>query len=387
MDNTDAFEVEPMPEPVLVCSDQHLAEIAERWRASTMLAMDTEFVRTDTFYAKLGLIQISDGTGCWLLDPLAINQWQPLVDLMIDPAITKVFHATSEDLEILNQHLGCVPEPLFDTQVAAAFCGYGFSLGYSALVKKLLGIELAKHETRSDWTQRPLSEAQLGYAAEDVHYLAQLYPILVQRLAESERSEWLAEDMVELVNTTKQPTSSEHYYLRAKSAWHLSPPRLAVLQQLCLWRETEARQQNKPRNRVVADKILLEIALHLPTNTTQLGQLHDMHPRIVRVYGEKLLRLVSDAQHLDESAFPQPLPQPLPREAGEQLKQLKRVAHSVADQLGIAPEVIARKKELEAILRGVYESGTPILPESLARGWRLKVIGRRLLAAAENMHV
>ena len=381
----DICMISTLPTPILVTSDHALADAALRWQQCGFLAMDTEFVRTDTFFAKLGLIQISDGNDCWLIDPLAIDDWAPLAALMINSNIVKVFHATSEDLEVLNQALGCIPQPLFDTQVAAALTGYGFSRGYSALVKVLLGIELEKHETRSDWTRRPLSDAQLGYAAEDVHYLAAIYPMLQQRLAALGRTEWLAEDMQLLTDKASETNHMDQYYQKVKSAWHLKPGSLALLQRLCTWREQEARLCDKPRNRVVADKVLLEIALHWPGNRSELGELRDMHPRIVRVYGERLLALVAESHNLAEHEYPAALPQPLPREAGASLKQLKKKVVEVAEQLDLPPEMLARKRDMETIMRSVYETGTPSLPSSLADGWRFTIIGEPLLEVANSL--
>lgn len=313
-----------MEEPLMVESNQALADIARQWQCSSMLAVDTEFIRTDTFYAILGLIQVSDGSGCWLIDPLTITDWQPLKNLLQDQRIIKVFHAPSEDLEVLNQTIGCLPQPLFDTQVAAALAGFGFSRGYSALVKVLLDIELEKHETRSDWTRRPLSETQKAYAAEDVHYLAMIYPMLEQRLQALGRSQWLVDDMQLLADKASEPDCTELYYLKVKSAWHLKPAGVALLQRLCMWREQEARLRDKPRSRIVSDKVLLEVALHWPANMNELSVLHDMHPRVLRMYGSKLLSLVVECRSLSESSYPELLPQPLPRECGVALKRLRK---------------------------------------------------------------
>jgi len=320
-----------LPKPIIVDTNEALAEAAVQWKQCAALAMDTEFVRTDTFYAKLGLIQISDGTDCWLIDPLPIDDWTALAELMVNTQITKVFHATSEDLEVLNQTLGCIPKPLFDSQVAAALTGYGFSRGYSALVKALLSVELDKHETRSDWTKRPLTEAQLGYAAEDVYYLAAIYPMLQRQLQELDRADWLAEDMNAMVNKASVVADNESYYLKVKSAWRLNPQGLALLKELCAWREVEARQKDKPRNRVVSDKVLIEVANHRPVNRSALSQLDEMHPRIMRVYGDKLLSMVAQNAELSTAEYPKSLPQPLPREAGGALKKLKHRLVSVAE--------------------------------------------------------
>ncbi|HEY0892485.1 MAG TPA: ribonuclease D, partial [Cellvibrio sp.] len=162
-------------EPIWIDQDDQLTELCAVWRKQAAIAVDTEFMRSDTFYPIAGLLQIGDGKGCYLIDPLAIKNLAPLRELMLDTAVTKVLHSCSEDLEVFQRWLGVVPAPLFDTQIAAAFAGLGFSLGYSGLVKNLLTIEIPKDETRSDWLQRPLSVAQLNYAALDVAHMLVVY--------------------------------------------------------------------------------------------------------------------------------------------------------------------------------------------------------------------
>lgn len=162
-------------EPIWIEQDTELAELCQRWRQQAAIAVDTEFMRTSTFYPIAGLIQIGDGKGCYLIDPLAIQDFTPLRDLLLDESVTKVLHSCSEDLVVFQRLLGIVPAPLFDTQIAAAFAGYGFSLGYAGLVKAVLNTEIPKEETRSDWLQRPLSVAQLKYAALDVAHMLIVY--------------------------------------------------------------------------------------------------------------------------------------------------------------------------------------------------------------------
>ncbi len=163
----------------------------QAWRQQPFVALDTEFMRVDTFYPIAGLLQASTGEGAWLIDPLCIDDWTPLAALLDDRGVTKVLHACSEDLEVLLRLTGSLPAPLFDTQLAAAYLNLGFSMGYSRLVQAVLGLELPKGETRSDWLQRPLSETQVSYAAEDVQHLAEVYQAQLPRLS-AQKTAWRA---------------------------------------------------------------------------------------------------------------------------------------------------------------------------------------------------
>ena len=236
-----------LPDSVLVSDQTALECCVAQCLVADAIAVDTEFLRTDTFYPLLGLIQISDGETVWLIDPLALNDLGRLRTLFLDERVVKVFHSCSEDLEVLRCAMDVVPQPLLDTQIAAAFVGYGFSLGYSALVSATMGIELDKHETRSDWLQRPLSSAQLRYAAEDVFFLIMAYRTLVTSLEETGRSSWVEEEMNELVKQASFPETPENYYLRVKGAWKLDQADMALLRKLTCWREQEARQRDRPR--------------------------------------------------------------------------------------------------------------------------------------------
>lgn len=164
--------------------DQTLAEHCQSWRELPFVALDTEFMRVDTFYPKAGLIQVGVGEHAYLIDPLLIGDWQPLADLLDDTAVVKVLHACSEDLEVLLRLTGKLPQPLFDTQLAAGYLNIGFSMGYSRLVQEVLGLDLPKGETRSDWLQRPLSDTQVSYAAEDAVHLAELFSALRPKLSD-----------------------------------------------------------------------------------------------------------------------------------------------------------------------------------------------------------
>lgn len=357
--------------------DASLAAHCAEWQSLPYVAVDTEFMRVDTFYPIAGLIQIGDGARAYLIDPLTIDQWRPLAALLENPAVVKVLHACSEDLEVLLRLTGSLPLPLFDTQLAAAYLNLGFSMGYSRLVQEVLGLELPKGETRSDWLQRPLSDTQISYAAEDAVHLAEVYERLRPRLA-AERVEWVLEDGAELVAQLRREVDPNELYREAKLAWKLAPAQLAVLRELCAWREREARARDVPRNRIVREHALWPLAKTQPDNLQALARIEDMHPRTVRHDGETLLALIEEAASLPPEQWPQPVPEPLPIEAAALLKQLRGVGQATAQALGIAPELMLRKKTLEALLKSGYPSGPYQLPDSL-RGWRRELMGQALL--------
>ncbi|APF01717.1 ribonuclease D [Pseudomonas putida] len=354
-----------------------MAEHCRDWHQLPFVAVDTEFMRVDTFYPKAGLIQIGDGQRAFLIDPLLIGDWQPLADLLEDSGVVKVLHACSEDLEVLLRLTGKLPQPLFDTQLAAGYLNLGFSMGYSRLVQDVLGIELPKGETRSDWLQRPLSETQVSYAAEDAVHLAELFTELRPRLSDDKYT-WVLEDGAELVAALRREVEPETLYRDVKLAWKLAPQQLAVLRELCAWREREARHRDVPRNRILKEHSLWPMAKSQPNNLSALAKIDEMHPRTIRQDGEFLIQLIKRAASLPAEQWPQVLPEPLPIEAAGILKQLRAIGQAEGERLGIAPELMLRKKTLEALLKSGYPHGPYQLPDSL-RGWRRERMGQALL--------
>ncbi len=231
-------------------TDAALADAAQHW--GDLIGLDTEFQRTDTFFPLPGLYQIASGTRVDLIDPLQIEDWQPFLDLLLDPGRKKVMHACGEDLELLFRHLQVRPQGLFDTQLAYAFVSPNFSFSYARLVEALAGAELDKGATRSDWRKRPLTPAQLQYAAADVWHLSGVAQLLQHELDTLERSEWFAQDMADYAHY-KEPVPAE-YYRGVKGARRLEPKALVRLQRLCQWREETAMRQDRPRNRVIRDE-------------------------------------------------------------------------------------------------------------------------------------
>lgn len=357
--------------------DASLAHKCQDWKELPYLALDTEFMRVDTFYPAAGLVQVGDGSGVWLIDPLLIRDWSPFAELLEAPNLVKVFHACGEDLEVFQRLTGSLPQPLFDTQLAAAYLGMPHSMGYSKLVLEILGLDLPKDETRSDWLQRPLTDMQVRYAAEDVQHLAEVYVKLAPRLSE-QKLDWLLADGADLTANQTRVSDPQEAYLDVKLAWKLNGQQLAVLRELCVWREEQARLRNKPRNHILREHTLWPLARFQPSDKVALARIEDMHPRTVRQDGDTLIALIAHAAQLPQETWPQTLPEPLPREVTPLLKKLREVGQQEAERQGMAPELMVRKKILEALLKTGYPDGPYQLPESL-QGWRRELMGQALL--------
>lgn len=369
--------------PYIISDNSTLTAHCQRWLALPYIAIDTEFVRTETYFPIAGLIQVGDGERAYLIDPLQITDWSALVEVLESPSVVKVLHACSEDLEVFQHLFGALPAPLFDTQLAAAYLGMDFSMSYSRLVSSLLGIDLPKEQTRSDWLQRPLTPQQLQYAVDDTLHLARIYELMAPRIEAAGLTGWLLEDTAELVASARQLPEPEQAYRRIKQAWRLKPAELAILQKLCDWRERASRQRDVARNRLLREAVLCPLAQRQPETLAQLSRLDELHPRTVRQDGETILELIRQGRELPEAQWPEPLPEPLPADANRLLKALRKVGARHAERLGIAVELMLRKKVLEAMVRTGYPCGPYQLPEELT-GWRRELMGEEMLALANG---
>jgi ribonuclease D len=355
-------------------NDAALAELCTSLATQSAIALDTEFVRTRTYYPHIGLLQIADENGVYLIDPLAISNIQPMADVLQNPAIVKVVHACSEDLEVFQYAFGVLPESLFDTQVAAGFAGYGSSIGYANLLREIKKIDIPKQETRSDWLQRPLSDAQLRYAALDVEYLLEIYRGLVEKLQQQQRLLWVESDCQGMIEKLRNTNHENTYYTRVKSAWKLDAEQLTVLAATCRWREGQAKKNDVPRSRILKDVSLFDIALKLPMDMQQLKRIQEISSRFLDVLGTEFLTVVIDTLN-DTGYYKEPLNRPLTTSQNTTLKSLKAEVRQVAEDLDLPPELLVRKRDYEALIRSAPQY---YLPESLS-DWRQDVIGDRLL--------
>ncbi len=368
--------------PVYIDNNDMLAQCCQQWSSLGVVALDTEFIRTDTFYPIGALIQVSDGEQCFLIDPLSIDQFQPFIDILINESIVKVLHACGEDLEVFERLFSILPKPVFDTQIAAAMDGYGFSLGYQRLTEVILNIHVPKGETRSNWLQRPLSDSQIHYAAVDVAYLHELYECLHKSLQQKGRLEWLQEECIELIDSYFTNRDIDNYYVKVKSAWKLNSRELATLQQLIAWRENLAREKDKPRGRILKDRSCFEISRLQPATIDALARIEDVSFKIAKQYGEKIFSIYEKVAMLTEDELPQRLPPPLSPQLRTMMKLLKACTRKQANELSVAEEMLVKKRDYEALVRSGLK-GEYRLPGSLL-GWRQPIIGDALLAIAKQ---
>lgn len=359
-----------------VTTSQQLQQQCEQWLTEPFVVLDTEFVRVDTYYPQTGLIQLATATDNYLLDPLQIGDWSPFARLLESPAVVKVVHACGEDLEVFQSLTGALPQPLYDTQLAAGYAGLGFSWGYARLVQHFLQVELPKGATRSDWLQRPLSAEQQLYAVQDVSYLAAVYPQLDALLTTQKRS-WLLEDGATLVAAQRQPVMPQELWRGVKLAWTLDARQAAALRLLCAWREEQAQKRNKPRNWILKEQALLELAQKRPSSLAALEEIEGLSPAQIRHNGKALLALLAEADSLPAAALPELLPEPLPLEAGKVLKSLRKLSEQFAAEKQMAAELVLKKKILTDALATGWPEGPFSLPSSL-QGWRLEHLGPAL---------
>ena len=360
----------------LITRTEDLAAACAKLSAAPFIAVDTEFMREQTFWPRLCLIQIASADTEILIDSMAPElDLKPFFDLMVDETVLKVFHSGRQDIEIVHHLAGVIPHPIFDSQVAAMVCGFGEAVSYSMLVKRLLGRNLDKSSRFTDWSRRPLSERQLTYAIGDVTYLRDLYPKLKAQLDQSERASWLNEEMGVL-------TDPATYELHPEKAWRRlkmrikTPKALAVLMELAAWREREAQSQDVPRARILKDEALYDIAGQTPRTAEDLGSLRSLHNGFARsTRGRAVLEAVSRGLERDPSTIP-PLKrgEPMPPEAQAVVDLLRVLLKATAGRHGVATKLIATSDDLEQIARS-DEADVPVL-----HGWRRKLFGGDALA-------
>ncbi len=358
----------------LIETPDDLQALCRDLRGSPWLAVDTEFMREKTYYPRLCLLQLSNGAISAGVDPLALEELEPLLQLLDDPAVVKVFHAGRQDLEIFHLLWGRLPAPLFDTQLAAAMLGLGDQVGYANLVQQLLGRELEKGHTRTDWCRRPLEPGQLRYALDDVIYLGEIYRILDRRLREQGRGDWLEEEFRLLADPATYRIDPRETWRRVKGHQRLKGVQLAVLRELAAWREEQAIRSDRPRRWILKDEVLLELARRQPAQHRDLQRIRGLEEGTIKRHGEKLLALVAAARQLPREQWPASQ-RPPPRLTPEQEAMtdlLMAGLRLLAAAAGVTPSAVAGRRDLERLVAG-ETAGLELL-----RGWRRRVAGEGL---------
>jgi ribonuclease D len=367
--------------PLITKSDA-LADLIGRLSKNQFVAVDTEFMRENTYWPDLCLIQIASTEEAAAIDPKAEGiDLKPLLDLLVDNEdVLKVFHAGSQDLEIVYNLTGRMPKALFDTQIAAMALGHGEQVGYSNLIESMLGHSLDKGARFTDWSRRPLDKRQIDYAIADVTHLAKIFPRLVDKLKKTGRGAWLDEEMERLADPSSFAFEPEDAWKRLRLPSR-NPAVLGRLRALAGWRETEARTKNIPRGRIVKDDTLVELAAHPPKTQDDLAKVRGLSAGWrSNDIGARLMAALKEASPLD----PDELPSREPRRPGltkdgalvsDLLKLLLKIR---AKETGVAPRLIARSDDLEALAAGVRSD------LNILSGWRFEEFGRDALALVEG---
>ncbi|MFP5330071.1 MAG: ribonuclease D [Alphaproteobacteria bacterium] len=366
----------------LITDTAALSDLVQRLSKHPFVAVDTEFMRENTYWPDLCLIQIASPEEAAAVDPKAEGiDLSPLLDLMVaNENVLKVFHAGSQDIEIIHNLTGKVPSPLFDTQIAAMALGHGEQVGYSNLIESMLGHSLDKGARFTDWSRRPLDKRQIDYAIADVTHLAKIFPRLLERLKKTGRGGWLDEEMERLADTSSFAFAPEDAWKRLRLPGR-NPAILGRLKALAAWRETEARGKNIPRGRIVKDDTLVELAAHPPKTQDDLGRVRGLSAGWrTNDIGQRLMAALKDAKPLEGDEMPsrEPRRPGLTKDAALVSDLLKLLLKIRAKETGVAPRLIARSDDLEALAAGVRND------LNILQGWRFEEFGRDALALVEG---
>ncbi len=362
----------------LITSQADLAAFCASVADGRYITVDTEFIRDKTYYPKLCLLQIAGAESAAVIDPLADGiDLAPVFKLMQKASLTKVFHAARQDIEIFYLLSGKIPNPIYDTQAAAAVCGYGESVGYETLVNNIVGQELDKSSRFTDWSARPLSEKQLNYAISDVTHLRVIYDELNQKITAAGRTSWIDEEHAYLTSPSIYANEPEDAWQRLKYG-HMRPKHLAALRELAKWREIEARKHDVPRGRIVKDETLVELASLMPRKESDLARMRGLDKHISKPKVDAILECVQAALALAPADYPQVKQHKKPSEnITSALAMLQLLLKVKADVHGIASSMIASKDDMELIALGKTE--TPTL-----QGWRFEIFGQQAQALMQG---
>ena len=363
---------------MLITQQDELERFCSSLKDKDFITIDTEFLREKTYYPKLCLVQICgpDASESAAIDPIENPELdlEPLFDLLFDTNILKVFHAGRQDLEIFYNMTGKVVEPFFDTQIAAMVCGYGDSIGYEGLIKKTTGGQIDKSSQFTDWSKRPLTERQLNYALGDVTHLVGAYEILAADLEKRGRTSWVFEEEEILSNPETYESAPYETYKRIKIR-SPKPKMLAILRELAAWRETRAQDKDIPKNWVMKDDTLADIAAHAPKNKKQLARTRGLSEDYANGHvGQTILEIIEQVVGADPSSWPKVKKKlGMPPEASAKVDALKMLLKIQASENEVAAKLIASKDDIDQIAL----NGTPDIPAM--KGWRYEVFGQYAL--------
>lgn len=367
----------------LLGAPAELVELCERLRGAGRIGLDTEFMREKTYRAQLCLVQVATEDSVWLIDPLEVDV-EPLARLVAEPGVETVVHAGKQDFEILNERYGVVPARPFDVQLAAAFAGYGASLPYGRLVEAVLGVRLEKGEAYTDWCRRPLTRAQLHYAANDVRHLLAIADRLTKELADKGRLAWFEQEMELAAEPSAYGSSPEDAWLKVSGRGSLSGRQAAVLRALAAWREETAARRDLPRGWVLKDPTLIELARRAPADEAALVQVRGLSAAEIKRSGRDILAAIERGL----KAPPPPLAPLPPRGAQVRARMVSGLADALVrarcEAAGLATELVATRGELETLLAEAFSGRLDEGRHRLLAGWRRELAGEAVVRLARG---
>ena len=363
-----------MNEIIKPITDQNtLNDFYNKCKIEKVLAVDTEFIRDSTYYPSLCLIQIAGINFAAAIDPLAKLDMSPIWELLLNKNILKVFHACRQDIEIFFGLMGEIPTPIYDTQIAAMFCGLGDQVGYESLVNNFLGLSVNKEHQFTNWLQRPLSQNQINYAISDVTHLINIFPLIRQAIKDNNREEWVTKELEHL-------SKKELYQIKADEVWkkiklkNSNPQMLNLLKYLASWRENECKKRNIPRNRLIRDDVLINISFSKPKTISELKKIRAIPKNLSNDDFFQILEVVDKAQKVKRDEWPLISTSTSPQISKSSLELLKILLKYCSEENGLAEKVIANTDDLKSILEGQKKN------MKVFTGWRNKIFGEIALS-------
>ena len=362
-----------------IATQENLVAFVERAATSSVLAIDTEFLREKTYYAKLCLLQMATDDETVIVDPFSVDDLTVLVPLLQNEHIVKLFHAGGQDLEIILREVGVLPRPVFDTQIAAALLGHTQQIGYASLVHAECNVSLKKTDSFTDWSRRPLSDSQLDYAADDVIYLPRLYASMRATLEKKGRLDWLDRDFEDLMDPRRYDTNERTRYKRLKRVSQLSRRQLSAAREVASWRELEAQRRNVPRKWVITDEQVVEACKREARSIDELFMVRGMSERLSTRDARTMVSLIASALDAPPDTWPEPdrCTKSEPNVDAE-LDLRCALVRLRAKENDIAFPTLASHDDLARVARG-YRDGIDLL-----RGWRRAIVGEELLELLEG---
>ena len=363
-----------MNEIIKPITDQNtLNDFYNKCKIEKVLAVDTEFIRDSTYYPSLCLIQIAGINFAAAIDPLAKLDMSPIWELLLNKNILKVFHAGRQDIEIFFGLMGEIPTPIYDTQIAAMFCGLGDQVSYESLVNNFLGLSVNKEHQFTNWLQRPLSKNQINYAISDVTHLINIFPLIRKAIKDNNREEWVTKELEHL-------SKKELYQVKADEVWkkiklkNSNPQMLNLLKYLAYWRENECKKRNIPRNRLIRDDVLINISFSKPKTISELKKIRAIPKNLSNDDFSQILEVIDKAQKVKREEWPLISTSTSPQISKSSLELLKILLKYCSEENGLAEKVIANTDDLKSILEGQKKN------MKVFTGWRNKIFGEMALS-------